>query len=53
MEGLPKRKKHLKTFFSSHVPLKDGWYLPQGLFRKADSNTILLDFAPPMAKPII
>ena len=38
MEGLPRRKEYLETFFGSHAPPKNGQYLPQEPFRKTDSN---------------
>ena len=38
MERLPRRRKYLETFLSSHISPKDGQYLPQKSFGKANSN---------------
>ena len=38
MEGLPKRKEHLGTFFGSHASPKNCQHLPQKPSRKTDSN---------------
>lgn len=39
MERLPKKKKHLGTFFGSHASLKDGQHLSYGSFRETDNNS--------------
>ena len=38
MEGWPGRRKYLRTFLGSHVPLEDGQHLPQESSAKADSD---------------
>ena len=38
MEELPKRKKYLRTFLSSHASLEDGQHLLQEPSGKTDSN---------------
>ena len=50
MEGLPRKREHLRTFFNRHAPPEDGQHLPQGPLGEADSNINTLDSALLMAK---
>ena len=38
MKKLSKRRKYLGTIFSSHIPSKDGQYLPQKPSKEAKNN---------------
>ena len=38
MEGLPRKKEHLRTFLGRYAPPEDGQHLPQGLPGEADND---------------